>query len=241
MHSERNKYYYAALFIVVFMGIKLIILTGCVPNNAAEREAPFEVTELESVMAIVIDVSGSFRDKWDADAYRMFVNLSQRFFEESAGGEARLIISQLSANKQAVLFEGHPSDLRKRFRSPEEFSQFLLDNSDPSSSRVYDATRQTIDYMNGLEGVTESTRILTVILSDLRDSESDGTIRGSTGQAMLDSLSAYQQRGGALALYYVANEEIARWREVISRAGFEPGFYTIETEISAKPRLPDFQ
>ncbi|MEZ6081067.1 MAG: hypothetical protein R3C56_37005 [Pirellulaceae bacterium] len=171
----------------------------------------------------------------------MFVNLSQRFFEDSAGSESRLIISQLSADSAVVLFDGQPFELRKRFSSSEEFATFLKEKSDPSSSRVYDATRQTLDYMNNLDGVTERTRMLTVILSDLRDSEGDQAIRGTTGHAMLASLERYRERGGALALYYVAIEEITRWREVMTRAGFEPGYFVIENEINANPKLPDFQ
>lgn len=240
MHTSLYDQFVVVVLLVI-VGCVHLILAGCVPNSSLELEKPFEVTELENAMAIVIDTSGSFQNRLETDAWSMFVNLSQRFFEDSAGSESRLIISQLSADSAAVLFDGQPSELRKRFSSPEEFATFLKEKSDPSSSRVYDATRQTLDYMNNLDGVTERTRMLTVILSDLRDSEGDQAIRGTTGHAMLASLERYRERGGALALYYVAIEETTRWREVMTRAGFEPGYFVIENEINANPKLPDFQ
>jgi hypothetical protein len=239
-NSETQGAFFACVLLVI-VGCLHLIMSGCVRNDTLELAKPFEVPELENAMAIVIDTSGSFQDRVETDAWEMFINLSRRFFEDSAGSESRLIISQLSADADAVLFDGQPSDLRKRFTSPEAFASFLKENSDPSSSRVYEATRKTIDYMNSLDGVTERTRLLTVILSDLRDSEGDASIRGNTGHAMLASLEQYQKRGGALALYFVAVDEISRWREVMSRTGFESGYFIIENEITSNPTLPEFQ
>lgn len=229
-----------AILAVLFIIFTTTLMTGCVPSNSIEKSAPFEAKELDSAMAIIVDVSGSFQDRWDENAFRMFADISQRFFKGATGSEAKLIISQLSANDTAVLFEGRPSEFRRKFQTPQEFSEFLRSNSDPSRSQVYEATRQTIDYMNQLDGVTSQTQMLTIILSDMKDSTKDWSGPDSSGQAMFRSLKHYRELGGALALYYVANDEVASWKELLGEAGFEPGYYTIENEISASPSLPTF-
>jgi hypothetical protein len=139
-----------------------------------------------------------------------------------------------------VLFEGRPEDLRQKFGSPEELNQFLLDNSSPDSSRVYDATRKAVDYISGVSGITDETRVLTVIMSDMRDS-SEYSVEGTNSkEQMMESLKRYQSEGGALALYFVANEQARHWQSLLNEAGFEPGHYVIENDLVAKPQLPRF-
>lgn len=216
-----------------------LINPGCVPSPDLGKTTPFESQELEACLSIIIDTSGSFQDLWDDRAYDLFMNLSDRYFNDSMGSENRLIISQLSGNTQALLFEGSPTDLRRRFRSPQELSQFLKDNSDPSSSQVYEATRRTLDYASSMPGVTSETRLLTVILSDMIDSHSS-QIWDSSPSPLQDSLKRYQSLGGGLALYFVAESERARWNNLLQEAGFTSGHYVIESDLSASPQLPRF-
>jgi len=213
---------------------------GCVKSRADRQPMPFAPTELDACLAIVIDMSGSFAESWDDRAYDLFLDLSDRFFTEAMGSETKLIISQLSGNDEAVLFEGRPSDLQKRFRSPEELSEFLKSKADPSHSHVYDATTQTIQHIQSLAGVSSRTRKLTVILSDMQDSEPDAEIRRQRGSLMVDALQEYRESGGGLALYYVATEDTARWKKILDMAGFEPGQYIIENELTPSPQLPQF-
>ncbi|MDA8746499.1 hypothetical protein N9N28_17890, partial [Rubripirellula amarantea] len=137
--------------------------------------------------------------------------------------------------------DGKPSDLRRRFKSPEELSQFLKDHSDPSHSHVFDSTTHTLDYIGSLSGVTERTRLLTVILSDMLDSQRDQSARIQSGRRMMESLSKYQQAGGGLALYFVDTDETSRWQKILSESGFEPGHYVIENELTQSPQLPRFE
>ncbi|MEO8165590.1 MAG: hypothetical protein ABI619_09355 [Betaproteobacteria bacterium] len=198
------------------------------------------MAELDACLAICVDMSGSFSDSWDRRAYQMFLELSDRFFTGSVGGNNRIVIAQLSGSEQVVLFEGQPSDLRSRLKTPEELNQFLKEQSDPSKSPVYSATKRMADYVNAIPTLTERTRLLTVILSDMQDSESDRQARSVTGHQMLESLKTYQQRGGSIALYFVAETETARWARILSMAGFQPGHDVIENQVTSSPRLPTF-
>ncbi|MCG6157619.1 hypothetical protein [Rubinisphaera margarita] len=221
--------------------LAFLLLSGCVKSPDVGETAPFESQELDACLSIVIDMSGSFSEIWEDRAYDLFLNLSDRYFNDSMGTENRLIISQLSGNEQAVLFEGTPTDLRRRFRSPQELSQFLKGSSDPGASHVYEATRRTLDYVGSVTGVTSDTRLLTVILSDMIDTQSASQIWDPTVPSPLsDSLRRYQAKGGGLALYFVAESERERWNELLRETGFQPGHYVIESSLAANPQLPRF-
>ena len=115
----------------------------------------------------------------------LFLDLSDRFFTEGMGTNTRLVISQLSGSGDAVLFDGKPSDLRTRFKSPDELNQFLQERSDPSSSKVFESTTKTLEYVGSMSGVTERTRLLTVIMSDMLDSEQNLDLAAALGTEWL--------------------------------------------------------
>ncbi|WP_417850282.1 hypothetical protein [Thalassoglobus sp.] len=215
-------------------------LVGCVESQQVENTGHFENRELDACLAIVVDLSGSFQSYWDDRAYTLFLQLSELYFTESMGSDAKLVICQLSGNDQVVLFEGQPDDLRNRFSGPEEFNEFLKAKSDPSSSKVFDATRRSVDYVRSITGVTENTKLLTVILSDMWDSEYDPVLRNTSREKLMQSLISYRQQGGGMALYFVAEEQMPEWQSIFNEAGFEPGHYIIENELVATPQLPQF-
>lgn len=165
----------------------------------------------------------------------VFYNLMDQFFTTGAGGETRVVIVQLSGNDRAVLFEGTPNELRTKFRSPKELNAFLTSQADGSSSHVYHATSQTLNYVASIPGITENTRTLTALLSDMEDNELNSATRSRNARVLLTSLKRYQQLGGGLALSYVADSEISRWQSAFSNAGFEPGTYIIENNIVETP------
>lgn len=226
-------------WLVLMIAIALLLLTfgGCVPSQSTQQRPPFEQTDLEACLLITIDMSGSFADSWEDRAYQLFIDLMDQFFVASSE-ESRVVICQLSGREQTILFEGTPSDLRNRFRSPESLSEFLSQNSDPSSSPVYEATKRAIEYVMAIPGITENTRLMSVFLSDLADSELDAAKRREKGQQMVESLKRYRARGGGLALYFVAENQLPRWRRILEMAGFELGMYVLESTLVASPQLP---
>lgn len=220
-------------------GVGALLLSGCVPSQTGKDYHPFETVEIDSCLTILIDMSGSFAESWDDRAYPLFLELSETYFNEAMGTENRLVIAQLSGNNQAVLFEGKPADLQTRFRSPEELVEFLKKRSDPTRSHVYAALQSTTDYVLQMPGVTEQSRLMTVVLSDLRDSSTNAS-RSTSGREMVESLREYRLRGGVLALYYVASDEIERWETVLAESGFTDRDYLIQGELTATPQLPKF-
>jgi hypothetical protein len=214
---------------------------GCIESQSTTNPAPFEEQELDAALAIVCDMSGSFNSTWDDKAYPLFLDISDRFFQGAMGTKSRLVISQLSGGDQVLLFEGTPNDLRRQFRNPQELGQFLKEKADPSSSRVYESTHRTLDYVGTLPGVGPDTRLLTVILSDMLDSGPDSSSSQAAEQQLKDSLHRYQARGGAVALYYVAESERGRWTDYLQEAGFSTGRFRIESDLTSSPVLPDFE
>lgn len=231
---------YSIQRLILLSVICCVVVTGCVESQQVENTGHFEDRELDACLAVVVDMSGSFAESWDDRAYKLFLNLSEQYFTESMGSDAKLVICQLSGNDQVVLFEGQPDDLRNKFTSPEEFNEFLKEKSDPSSSKVFDATRRSVDYVGSISGVTDNTKLLTVILSDMWDSEYNQSIRMESKEKLMESLTSYRQQGGGLALYFVAEEQIAVWQNILNEAGFEPSHYIIENELVASPQLPRF-
>ena len=225
---------------LILLASLLLGQAGCVKSRADRQSAPFVQEELDACLAIAIDTSGSFSDYWDDRAYQLFIDLSESFFSETMGNDTRLIISQLSGSDEVILFEGRPNELQKQFPSPESLSEFLQSKSDPSQSRVFDGTTATINHLQSLSGITSRTQMLTVILSDMQDSEPDVGKRRQRGAVMVDALKRYRESGGGLALYYVATEDTERWGKILEMAGFESGHYIIANELSLSPQLPTF-
>lgn len=214
---------------------------GCIENQAAKTNRPaFEIEELDAALAVVVDMSGSFRNDWDDRAYKLFLQLMDRFFTEGMGSESRVVLGQISGNSNVILFEGTPAEVRSRFRSPDELNEFLKQNTEPNSSPVYEATERMVTYMSTMPGVTERTQLLTVVLSDAIDSEPDATLRSQKGHKMIDALKRYQQQRGGLALYFVSQDETSRWQLILGNAGFTSGQYVIQHEMVANAQLPRF-
>lgn len=230
-------------FFLVLIGLLLFLLLnqpGCVPTQP-HTTAPFAPTELESCLTVVVDMSGSFHGSLDEQAYPLLVELMDRFFTHSSGGETRVVIAQLSGAEQAVLYEGRPADLRNRFDSPDELAAFLRERSDPSASPVYRSVGQTLAHVNALPGVTERTRLMTVVLSDLDDNELRSERRSEDTTRLVRALKRYRELGGALALYCVAPEEVSRWRQILQLAGFARERCVVESQLVARPTLPSFE
>lgn len=228
------------IVLIILLAIIVAALSGCVSSQSIGKAKPFAEAELNSCLTVVVDMSGSFSDSWQDRAYPLLQELMDQFFTAGAGANSRVVIAQLSGNKEVVLYEGQPSDLRRRFGSPEELNDFLQQRSDPSSSPVFHATNRAIAYVAAMPGITENTRLMTVILSDMADNEQDASLRLATGQQMLTTLEEYQQLGGGLALYFVAMDQTERWRRILAKAGFTPGTYVIENTLVANPQLPSF-
>lgn len=220
----------------------LMLLSGCIKSDSLQEDvAPFETKGLDRALVIVIDMSGSFVQHWETKAYPMFIDLADQFFTEGIGMDTRLVICQLSNSEQVVLFEGSPQAFRKEFQSSAKFSTFLKSNSDASGSRVYHATNRALNYVNHMSGVDDETKLLTVFLSDMIDSNTDFTTREKAKAEVISSMQEYNKRGGAIALYYVDHNQVPTWQSITHDADFPAGYSLIESDLSASPQLPKFE
>lgn len=226
-----------SLFLFVLLGA---VASGCVPSRSLTHRQPFETKSLDACLTIVVDMSGSFYESWEERAYPLFLELMDRFFVEGTGADSRIVICQLSAAADVVLFEGSPDDLRATFTSPETLDAFLRERSDPSGSPVYEATERAIGYVTSMPRVSEETRLLTVILSDMAHYNPADANDVEAGTKMFAALQRYGAMGGGLALYCVAESEAPRWGQILTAAGFQPGLYVVESELVANPQLPQF-
>ncbi|MEM6469587.1 MAG: hypothetical protein AAF802_08435 [Planctomycetota bacterium] len=222
------------------LALAILSTPACVERARIRSDSAFETRELDACLAILIDMSGSFSEQWDDRAYGLFMEISEAYFSGAMGSDNRVVISQIGSDSSIVLFEGRPSDLMSRYSSPEELLEFLKGNSSPKNSNVYRSVAGTVDYVNRLDGLSDDTRLMTVVLSDLREGETDAGKRSRSGHRMIESLREYRELGGILALYFVAEDEVDRWEEILDRAGFEEGQFVIENELNATPRLPSF-
>ena len=157
------------------------------------------------------------------------------------GSESKVIIGQISNSDSFILFDGTPFELTQRFDSPDALNHFLYEHADPQGSKVYQSTRRMFDYLYELNGITKNTRLLTVVLSDMKDSETDREEWRKSGNSMYASLKNYSQAGGGVALYFVAEDEKPRWRELMKLAKFPVGSFVIEGELTESPQLPSFE
>ncbi len=122
----------------------IAILVCCALSFAGcEQYVPVESSALSDlqrdyVLCFVLDTSGSFLPKMFGDSgrgYRFFTKASEQYFRNRMGEHDRILISQLSANKRTLLWEGARRNFRKRFGSSASLQQFIVENSDPYGSR----------------------------------------------------------------------------------------------------------
>jgi len=222
------------------LAISISFFLGCVKSVDQSDSAPFESEELDAVLAIVIDQSSSFDEEWTSRAHHFFLRVMDQFFSDTAGSNTKVVLSQMSGSDKVVVFDGTPQQLRAKFKSPDKLHEYLSDFADPSSTRVYHAIKKTIDYTKSRRGVTDQTRILAVVLSDLHDTQRDAATKRKVGNEMIESLSTFRKMNGGMALYYASPDENSRWELIFKKAGFQPEYYVIENTLSENPQLPSF-
>ena len=217
--------------------IVLLCAIGCAKRRQREQ-AVFARPDNEHVLAIVVDLSGSFAGLMaeDGKAYEFVLDVIDHYFRNRIGRDDKLIIAQISAS-DPLLWEGRPLDLRREFRSAADFRDFLLAEADPRASYVYDGMHATLEYLMSDPAVHAGrTQSALLVLSDLVDTGPDP---GDRARRLLHSLTDYGACGGIVGLYYVATPRQAKWRKALRDAGLRE--YRVESEIVGKPQLPNFE
>ena len=223
----------------VLLACSVLANSGCEKRDASAATAPppFKKQEYEYVMAVVIDMSPSFQQHLQSDearAFQFFMRLSQKYFQQRSGSNDRILLTQLSGGRKTCLWDGRPGDIRKKFPTAQAFAQFLKRHASQGGSHVFAAVDDTLSYLSRRPGITPRTTLLTVILSDLIDNDPNAD---ESKQRLIDSLTAYQQRGGHIGCYWVADEMTATWSDILERSGYDNHVWS---EIIDDPDLPEF-
>lgn len=229
------------MYRILPLALVTIVLLGC-EKRSTEEASPLPDQDYEYVLAVVIDMSGSFADQMKAEdgkAYRFFLQLVDRYFRNRVGANDRLILTQLSGagSKRALLWDGQPRALQQDFPDAKTFHAFLLKNADPSGSRVHDAIADTLDYLVAYPGVASGkSRSALFVLSDMLENSAHPE---QAKDRALQALATYGRLRGVVGLYWVEHSLVPSWRTHLREAGLKS--YVVESDIVSRPQLPTFE
>jgi hypothetical protein len=216
-----------------------VCVLGCEPV-ANQTGSPIAAQEFDYVLAVVVDMSGSFSGEMQSGsgrAHRFLMRAVDLFFRNRIGeGNDRIIITQVSGTQRALLWDGTPRGLRQEFSSARAFEAFLLQNSNPAGSRIHDGVRETIEYVMGMPGVSSGkTRTFVMVLSDMDENFSEPA---ASREKLVNSLKAYAQAGGVAGIYWCNQQFVPGWRKDLKDCGFKS--FVVESDIVADPAIPVF-
>jgi hypothetical protein len=143
----------------------------------------------------------------------------------------RIVLSRLSG----VFWSGSARDLRDRFRTPQQFRDFVIQGDEPGGSPVYRAVSETLAYVLDQPGVKAGkTKAGVLVFSDFDDNASGPGAK----EHLLRLLPEFRAHGGRIALYWVSRPHVAEWRSHLLKAGFANP--VVISDIEASAPLPSF-
>ena len=217
------------------IALSLIVLVGCERRVEEDRPSLIPVQEVDYLLAIVVDTSGSLF-KTDGPAYEFMMKTVERFFRHRIGATDRIVISALSAGDQAPIWDGSPRTLRREFRDAQAFRDFILSNSKAGPTRVHDGITETIEYVMDYSGVASGrTKTGLCILSNMADTLPDSE---ESKEKLLKTLVEYHKLGGQMVFYWVDHKTSAKWRKDLKEAGLTT--FPVESEIAREIAVPNF-
>jgi len=213
---------------------------GSCERACMDEVPPFVAPKYDYVLAIVLDTSGSFARNMQsgrARAYRFFMRATDDFFRDRMGSDDRIVIAQLSAEQKTLLWEGQPLSLKRRFPDSEAFRSFLMENSNPSGSRVYSATADTLNYVMDMAGIVDGhTQVLVLVLSDMESNLEDLV---DSRERVRSALKRFSRFKGGIGFYWVSQTRVPEWRGYGKEAGIQN--FVVESEIVEEPELPRYE
>jgi hypothetical protein len=218
---------------LVFL-VACLPLAGCTPTD----QSVFVERQSEYVLTILLDLSPSFaRQLVDGGASNFMEAVLDTYFHHRAGSSDDLIvIAKISGDREALLWQGTPHDLREQFPSPANLREFLLNNRDSSGSRVHEAIVDTLRHIltdpNVASGGAKSALF---VLSDMVENAADAK---ATEEDVTRLLSEYGTRDGVVGLYFVKQGLVPVWRERLAESGVR---FAVSSEIDRNPPLPCFE
>lgn len=227
-----SKFLSCALCCVVFGGCAKRIET------ASPDPISFAEDDSEVLISVVLDMSPSFEDlmKENGKAFEFLAAILDTYFRNRTATSDTLLISQISGESRALIWQGSPQEFREEFSGRKDFKKFLEKKSIPAGSRVFDSIADTVEYITS-EPRFESGKMKSgiLVISDLEDSAKDS--RQSRERAV-KALEEYGSKGGLAGFYYVRNDLIKEWRSDLKDAGVKK--CVVMGDFVGKPKLPKF-
>lgn len=214
-----------------------LLFAGCIGCSRRDRsrESAFEeADDIRNILMLLIDLSPSFVAKVgeSGKAYKCLTAACERYFRDSVGTSDRVVIGKIAGNDHSVIWEGEPRALRAEFRKPVDFQRFLLKHVDEGGSFVHDGMNRALRYLLMKRGVKEGrVKTVTLVLSDMLDNGNR-----DSAQRLLGTLTEYGEVGGVVGVYYCNDDLLARWNEVLTKAGVKD--FHVEGEFVGMPVLP---
>ncbi len=110
---------------ILILCLCLMVACGCERRREREMQAVAE-EDYEYVVAVLVDLSGSFLDKMTegGHAHEFLLSLIDRYFRERIGTNDQIIIAQISAtpDRTCAVGRGRPSNCGRISRIPEPFA-----------------------------------------------------------------------------------------------------------------------
>lgn len=192
---------------VVANSLMLGVLTMSVPLAGCQRRqtesSPLGEEDTEHVLVMIFDLSKSFSPYMSPDgpAFEFAMKTIDQYFRARIGTQDKVVLGQISATGQPLLFEGTPHELRKRFPDATSFHDYLKSQADPNGSQVYAGVQRTVEYLQQAQRTKyPNAQGLLLVLSDMQDTSAQGK---AAARAMLQTLSDYAADGQAMGFYFV--------------------------------------
>jgi hypothetical protein len=222
-----------------FIGTAMALLAGGCTPVAEEGEKTFIESESEYVLAILFDLSISFLEMMAEQgmAFRFALAVLNRYFSDRSGLHDQIILAQISGQEQALLWQGSPIEMRKKFPSPKQFRDFLVQHSDPNQSLVYEGITSCLRHLMTDSRVRQKqVKSALLVVSDMVEFGPD--VVGAR-KKMIEALQDYGKCGGVLGLYYVHSKKAPLWEEWLrTKSGIRE--FRVESKINEIPDLPNF-
>jgi hypothetical protein len=230
--------YRVLVFMCAVLIAALAAIPGCTPYAPVDQQGnrPPVIQRLETLdlLGVVADLSGSFEETMRQNGWQFMTMLLKNFKRDVAGEIAtKVIIAQISGERQGPIFEGSIRSFGKKMGSATDFHDFLKDHAKASGSRVFDSIAQTVDYLTPFVG--DNTRAGVFILSDMDDNLSEP----GAEERLVKSFAAFGAKGGSVGIYWCDLDKVAKWREHLRRAGVK--HFVVESKIAADPTFPNYE
>lgn len=190
---------------------------GCTPvaehTGKVQSASPLTREAYDYVLIMPVDKSGSFQTLMKPGGKGLeFANRTiTHYFQNRIGNNDYLVVSQLSANRQALLWQGSPRQLRTEFTDIGEWAEMLDKKAAEGGSRVWDGLSDSLEIvMTDPSMWNNHTKVILIGLTDMENNLVDSY---TSEQRLLRNLKAFAQHGGVIGLYFVAPNECIRWRD----------------------------